>query len=114
MALAFGLAGFVAALVGLGIGVCVAVAKTKLEALVITAFVGILVAILLPAFEPRGGHPRWTQCPNNSKQIALAIHNYHDVHGCLPPAYVPDQDGKPMHSWRVLILPYLEDSGLYE
>jgi hypothetical protein len=53
-------------------------------------------------------------CPNISKQLALAIHNYHDVHGCLPPAYIPDENGKPMHSWRVLILPYLEDSGLYE
>ncbi len=111
---AFGVVGFVAALIGLGLGAFVAVAKTKLEAAVIAAIVVILVLLLLPPLQPRGGHPRWTECLNNLKQIGLAIHNYHDVHGCLPPAYIPDQDGKPMHSWRVLLLPYLEESDLYE
>jgi len=43
----------------------------------------------------------------------LAVANYHDAFGCYPPAYVADRDGKPMHSWRVLILPYLEHSTLY-
>lgn len=42
----------------------------------------------------------------NLKEIALAIHNYHDVHRCFPPAYVSDPDGKPMHSWRVLVLEF--------
>jgi hypothetical protein len=53
-------------------------------------------------------------CSNNLKQIALALHNYHDRYGSLPPAYVADEDGKPMHSWRVLILPYLEQQALYD
>jgi len=44
----------------------------------------------------------------------LALHNYYDVNKCLPPAYTTDQDGKPMHSWRVLILPYIEQSTLYD
>ncbi len=52
-------------------------------------------------------------CSNNMKQIALALHNYHDVYKCFPPAYVPDENGKPMHSWRVLILPYMEQQPLY-
>jgi hypothetical protein len=43
----------------------------------------------------------------------LAVANYHDAFGCYPPAYVADRDSKPMHSWRVLILPYLEHSTLY-
>lgn len=38
----------------------------------------------------------------------MAVANYHDAYGCLPPAYVADSNGRPMHSWRVLVLPYLD------
>jgi hypothetical protein len=51
---------------------------------------------------------------SNLKQVGLAMHNFHDVHGALPPAVVYGPDGKPWHSWRVLILPQLEQSALYE
>jgi len=44
---------------------------------------------------------------NHLKQIALAIHIFHDAYGCFPPAAVIGPDGKPWHSWRVLLLPYL-------
>jgi Protein of unknown function (DUF1559) len=43
----------------------------------------------------------------------LAVANYHDAFGSFPPAYVTDRDGKPMHSWRVLILPFLDQQELY-
>jgi prepilin-type processing-associated H-X9-DG protein len=52
-------------------------------------------------------------CMNNMKQIAIALHEYERVEGHLPPAYVADSQGRPMHSWRVLILPYLEQAALY-
>lgn len=42
------------------------------------------------------------------------MHNYHDYHGCFPPAYLADENGRPMHSWRILILPQLEYEALYE
>ena len=48
------------------------------------------------------------------KQLALAMHNYHDVNRCFPPAVVIDKDGKPLYSGRVLLLPYLEQSQLYD
>jgi hypothetical protein len=51
---------------------------------------------------------------NNLKQIAIAMHNYHDTYGSLPPAAVCDKNGKPMLSWRVLILPYIEEAALYK
>ena len=57
---------------------------------------------------------RETQCRNHLKMICLAFHCYHDVHGKLPPLYTVDKDGKPLHSWRVAVLPYLEQSALYE
>jgi Protein of unknown function (DUF1559) len=44
----------------------------------------------------------------------LAVANYHDTYGCFPPAYVAGRDGRPMHSWRVLILPFLEQQALYD
>jgi hypothetical protein len=44
----------------------------------------------------------------------LAVANYYDNNGSLPPAYIADESGKPMHSWRVLLLPYMEQSELYE
>jgi len=44
----------------------------------------------------------------------LAVANYHDSHGQFPPPYIAEADGKPMHSWRVLILPYLEHGELYD
>jgi hypothetical protein len=51
---------------------------------------------------------------NNLKQIAIAMHNYHDVYGRFPPAAVCDKAGKPMLSWRVLLLPYVEGNDLYQ
>lgn len=51
---------------------------------------------------------------NNLKQITLALHNFHSVYNCLPPAVIFGPDGKPWHSWRVLILPYLDQQALYQ
>ncbi|MEO6808096.1 MAG: DUF1559 domain-containing protein [Isosphaeraceae bacterium] len=53
-------------------------------------------------------------CVGILKQIALALRNYESTWGCFPPAYVADAQGKPMHSWRVLILPYLGQDTLYQ
>jgi hypothetical protein len=47
-------------------------------------------------------------------QVALAMLNYEAEHGRLPPAVVYGEDGKPLHSWRVLILPYLDEEALYK
>ena len=52
--------------------------------------------------------------PNNLKQIALALLNYEQAHHALPPAYTVDAQGRPLHSWRTLILPYLDQESLYQ
>ena len=57
---------------------------------------------------------RRSQCTNNLKQIALAMHNYHSTNNTFPPAYSKGPDGKPLLSWRVHILPYLEQKALYD
>ena len=53
------------------------------------------------------------QCANNMKQIMLALHNYHDANKAFPAPYRVNEDGKPLHSWRVALLPYLEQTALY-
>ena len=81
-------------------------------ALVVMALVAMIVPALRTEREP--GTPKDTRCGNNLKQIGLALHVYHDEWGCFPPAYVVDEGGSHRHSWRVLILPYIEQEQLYE
>ena len=57
---------------------------------------------------------RKTKCEQNLFQIGLGIHNYHDVHNAIPPLYTVDVEGKPLHSWRTLILPFMEQTRLYD
>ncbi len=77
---------------------------------------GVLIALLLPAIPSAREPARRMQCSNNMKQIMYAFYDYREEHGHFPPAYTVDAGGKPLHSWRVLILPYLEieTNGLYE
>ena len=42
------------------------------------------------------------------------MHNYHETFGCLPPAWVPDNNGRPMHSWRALLLPFIDEQQLHQ
>lgn len=78
------------------------------------ATIGILVALLLPAVQAAREAARRMSSSNNLKQIALAMHNYHDVHGKFPPRASLDDNGKPLLSWRVHLLPYLDQTHLYE
>lgn len=75
--------------------------------------VSLLVALLLPAIQAAREAARRVNCQNNLKQIQLALLNYESAHGEFPPAYTVDANGKVLHSWRVLILPYLGESALY-
>jgi hypothetical protein len=54
------------------------------------------------------------RCKNNLRQIVLGIQNHHDQRGDLPPLYIADAQGRPLHSWRVLLLPYIEQHYLFE
>ena len=87
---------------------------TIIELLIVLGILVVLTAFLLPATRSAPEAARRNTCLNNLKQISLAFHNYHDVHGTFPPAYTIDADGNRLHSWRTLILPYMEEQELYE
>lgn len=79
---------------------------------IVSLAAGLLIPLaLLIAFPVSHGHPSWiydfNDCRNRLYAIGSAIARYVEVHGHYPPAYVADEHGTPMHSWRVLILPYL-------
>jgi len=57
---------------------------------------------------------RRQHCMTHAKNIGFAMHSYHDTFGTFPPAFVPDDQGKPMHSWRVLLLPFLNYRAIYD
>lgn len=78
------------------------------------AISGVMVGMLLPAVQQVRQAARRTTTMNNIRQLQLALLNYESTHGHLPPAYSTDPDGKPLLSWRVHILPYLEEQELYD
>lgn len=72
------------------------------------------VTVVTPAVFAAREAAKRAQAMNNMKQIMLAMHNYLDVHGHFPPPIVMGPDGKTPHSWRVEILPYVEQTQLYQ
>jgi prepilin-type processing-associated H-X9-DG protein len=84
-----------------------------MEVVVALACVVGLVAVLCPAIWNAREAARRSQCSCHFCGILLALHNYNSQYGSFPPAYIADPSGRPMHSWRVLILPYIEQQTLY-
>jgi prepilin-type N-terminal cleavage/methylation domain-containing protein/prepilin-type processing-associated H-X9-DG protein len=105
-------------------------AFTLVELLVVIAIVGILIAMLLPAVQQARESARRMQCASHLKQLVLATLNYEEAEELLPPSGIVepkllvdrdtgreypvyDQRSGKMFSWAVMILPYLEESALY-
>jgi len=94
---------------------------TLIELLVVIAIVGILVALLLPAVQQAREAARRTQCRNNLHQIGLALHNYHDSFGMLPPGWVgveqslaaPYVYGHNGWGWAARILPQMDQANMH-
>jgi hypothetical protein len=84
-----------------------------IELLAIIGGIILLVGLFLREWSSTREFTGWGQCVNNLKQISLALHNYEQAYGVLPPASTFDRNGSPLHSWRTLIMPYLGATQLY-
>jgi hypothetical protein len=82
-----------------------------------TVLIVLLLAVagwlLFPCIQQVRDSEGWVGSQMSLKQIGLAIQNYHDLHKKLPPAVVVGKDGTPLYSWRVLLLPFLEEDRLF-
>jgi prepilin-type processing-associated H-X9-DG protein len=74
---------------------------------------GMAAGLLVPATQRIRAAANRMKSSNNLKQFALGVHNYHDTNGNVPAA-ICDNTGKPLLSWRVAILPYIEQDNLYK
>ena len=94
---------------------------TLVELLVVIAIIGILIAMLLPAVQAAREAANRTQCGNNLRQLGLAVHNYHDINGALPPLFSRALSGTGTNptttwapSWAVFLLPFLEHRAAWD
>ncbi|MDR1268774.1 MAG: DUF1559 domain-containing protein [Planctomycetaceae bacterium] len=99
---------------------------TLVELLVVIAIIGVLIALLLPAVQAAREAARRSQCNNNLKQIAIACHNYHDIHQSFPTGSTGDMNSPlapstynwqyPGANWSVFfsIMPFIEQTAAYD
>jgi len=95
---------------------------TLVELLVVVAIIGMLVALLLPAVQQAREAARVTQCKNNLKQLAISVELHKSALNIYPPARLkhnpmdenPEMCGEKTGTWLVRILPYIEESTVYE
>ena len=87
---------------------------TLIELLVVIAIIAVLVAILLPAVQQAREAARQSQCKNNLKQLALAMHSYNEALSVFPPGYVQTSlAARNEATWVGFLLPYLDLTNTY-
>ena len=89
---------------------------TLVELLVVLAIIGILVALLLPAVQRVRDAGYRVHCESHLQQIGLALHQYHDTYGSLPPgmSYRDRTDPFLCMGWCTRLLPFVEQQALWQ
>jgi hypothetical protein len=87
---------------------------TRSQTAICLAIICVAICLILPCIlQNVEVTPSLNSASSNMKQIVLALQNYHDIFGRLPPPSFTDQAGKPLYSWRVGLLPFIEHDVLY-
>jgi prepilin-type N-terminal cleavage/methylation domain-containing protein len=93
-------------------------AFTLVELLVVIAIIAVLIGLLLPAVQQVREASHRAKCQNNLHQLILAVHNFHDTNGTMPPyfgVYPENNPTSPFYGgWFVYLLPYVEQDNLYQ
>jgi prepilin-type processing-associated H-X9-DG protein len=111
---AFGPYGILALAITFGVATFIRWHK-RMEYGVLSVLAIVFCLFLLSPLIDSAGQATWRgACNNNLYQIARGLHDYHQHFGCFPPQYTADKDGRPLHSWRILILPCFGDAKDYK
>ena len=88
---------------------------TLIELLVVITIIGVLLGLLIPAVQSAREAARRTSCTNNLKQIGVALQSFHAQNGRFPPAApLHERESDASVSWRVMILPFMEEQPIYQ
>lgn len=90
---------------------------TIIELIIAALVIGLLITLALPALQAARTNARVTTCANNLKQLAIAMHNYHDTYNVFPPGWIshtPYPQEKTSFGWHASILPFIEQGPLYD
>jgi prepilin-type processing-associated H-X9-DG protein/prepilin-type N-terminal cleavage/methylation domain-containing protein len=87
---------------------------TLIELLVVFAIIGVLIGLILPAVQRTRDNAAKVECGHQLRQIALALHGYHDTHHALPPGLRGATADYPYLSWHARILPFVEQEALWQ
>jgi len=74
----------------------------------------VIGQLLYPVIDPARVGILGAECENNLRTLTIAIHAYESDHGHIPPPFTLDENGRRLHSWRVLLLPYIGENELYQ
>lgn len=90
---------------------------TLIEVLVVLVIIAVGLAVTLPAVQKSRADARRDLCVKHLKMIGLALHNYHDVHGTLPPAWTShfaEAGPNRRFGWTTFVLPFIDHANLYQ
>jgi hypothetical protein len=88
--------------------------RNSVAAIIMSGVIFLIVSAMEEGCTDPREYWRRSMCNNHIRQVTLALQSYEYKHGHFPPAYIADKDGRPMHSWRVLILPYMDHDDIYQ
>lgn len=81
------------------------------EIFIVAVIILVLVILLLPEDQVVDNSSNRERFRNQLRLVGLACHEYQSEYGCLPPVVISDERGRPIHSWRAMLLPWLESQG---